>query len=218
MTTTLVLASGSPRRRELLERFGMAFDVRPTDVDEAVRPGEDAEDLVRRLAVEKAQAAVDAAPEGELVVVSADTVVAIDHDVLGKPVDEADAVRMLRRLSGRTHRVLTGVAVASRSGVLDDAFPPADGGGVALGTAVDIEVEVAATEVTMVDLGDAEIAWYVATGEPLDKAGAYGIQGRGGIFVSSLFGSFDNVVGLPLTTTRRLLGQAGLDPLNPSRD
>jgi septum formation protein len=128
---------------------------------------------------------------------------------------------MLRRLSGRTHRVITGVAVASRSGVLDAAFPPADadgGGGVALGTAVDIEVEVAATEVTMVDLSDAEIAWYVATGEPLDKAGAYGIQGIGGVFVSSIFGSFDNVVGLPLTTTRRLLGQAGMDPLHPSRD
>ena len=205
MTTTLVLASASPRRRDLLERFGVAFDVRPTHVDETPQPGEAAEDLVRRLAATKAEAALAAAPEAELVILAADTVVVIDGDVLGKPVDAAEAEAMVRRLSGRTHRVLTGVAVAARSGGAAEA-----GVGVTLGPAVSVAVAVAATDVVVAELSEADVAWYLATGESHDKAGGYGIQGRFAVFVTEIRGSHDNVVGLPLARTRTLLAQAGL--------
>lgn len=210
----LVLASGSPRRRELLARFGLPFEVRPADVDESVRPGEAPEDLVRRLAVDKAQVALASAPEADVVVLAADTVVTLDGEILGKPVDEADAARMLARLSARTHLVLTGLAVARRSGPAHQlvSAPPE---GVLVGPSVRLDSEVEATEVTMTAFGDADIAWYVATGEPLDKAGAYGIQGHGGILVASIRGSWDNVVGLPLATTHRLLAATGMDPLGP---
>lgn len=199
---TLVLASGSPRRRELVARFGLPVEVRPADVDETPGADEAPADLVRRLAVAKAEAALDDAPEPDVVVLAADTVVVIDDLVLGKPVDDADAARMLGLLADRTHVVLTGVAVARRS---------PEGAGLA--PAVSLAVEVEATEVTFLPLSEADVAWYVATGEPLDKAGAYGIQGRGGVFVASIRGSHDNVVGLGLATTRRLLAEAGLDPL-----
>ncbi len=234
----LILASGSPRRRELLARLGVPFEVRPADVDESVRPGERAEDLVRRLAVSKAEVALAAATEVDLVVLAADTVVVIDDDVLGKPRDASDAAPMLRRLSGRSHRVLTGVAVArrtpsasGRSAVGPTARPaagsaalrPAAGSAalrpagpaedeVWLGPATSIHVEVEATAVTFRVLSDVEIAAYVATGEPLDKAGAYGIQGGAAAFVDSVDGDVDNVIGLGLTITRRLLAQAGLTP------
>jgi septum formation protein len=174
----LVLASGSPRRRELLGQLGLSFAVVPPDVDETPRPGERPLDLVRRLARDKA-AAVDGA-----VVVAADTVVEVDGDVLGKPADPDDARRMLRRLSGRAHKVHTGVAV--RAG---DA----------------LAVDAVTTIVTFVPLQAAVVDWYVGTGEPLDKAGAYAIQGRGGVFVEHVRGSVSNVVGLPLTTVARLL-------------
>ncbi len=207
--TTLVLASGSPRRRELLARLGVEFDVRPADVDETPRPAESADDLVRRLAVDKAQAGLAAAPEAHVVVLAADTVVVLDGEVLGKPADAADASTTLGRLSGRTHVVCTGVAVARRgAGGPTDPDPAADG--VALGPAVTLTVEVVATEVTFVDLDPADVTAYVATGEPLDKAGAYGIQGLAGVFVSSVHGSYDNVVGLPLAVTARLLAEAGI--------
>lgn len=227
----LVLASASPRRRELLARFGRAFEVRPADVDETPQLGESAVDLVRRLALAKAEAAVAAAPEDRVLVLAADTVVVVDGEILGKPADGTDAAAMLGRLSGRTHRVLTGVAVAHRSN-LDAADPndatdvvdgatgalgSADGGdGVAigLGAAQTMAVEVEATEVTFVVLEQADIDWYVATGEPVDKAGAYGIQGKGGIFVSSIRGSYDNVVGLPLAVVRRLFADIGFDLLS----
>jgi septum formation protein len=194
--TRLVLASASPRRRELLGRLGVPFEVHPVDADEAPRPGEAAADLVRRLAVAKAEAALVAVADGDdAVVVAADTEVVLDGEVLGKPADAADAAAMLRRLAGRTHEVLTGVAVAASWG--DTAA---------------VESRVARTAVTMTELADAEIAWYVATGEPLDKAGGYGIQGGGGLFVSSIEGSWDNVVGLPLALTRRLLAVVGIHP------
>lgn len=196
-----VLASGSPRRSELLARFGRPFVVRPADVDETVQPGEAASDLVRRLAVAKAEAELDRAPEPDVVVLAADTVVVIDDEILGKPVDADEAATMLARLSGRTHRVLTGVAVARRTGTADVALAPAQ----------TMAVEVGATEVTFVALDPVDIAWYVATGEPLDKAGAYGIQGHGGLFVSSIRGNYDNVVGLPLPVVRTLLADVGLD-------
>jgi septum formation protein len=176
----LVLASASPRRRDLLARLGLDFRVVPADVDERPHPDETPEVLVRRLAETKA-AAVDGDP-----VLAADTVVEIDGIVLGKPVDAADARRMLSLLSGRTHRVCTGVAVRTGAGQ---------------------EVAVITTEVRFVALDDAAIEWYLATGEPFDKAGAYAIQGAAGAFVDSVHGSVSNVVGLPLATVTAMLGR-----------
>jgi septum formation protein len=184
-------------------------EVRPADVDETAAPGEDPVDLARRLAVAKAETVLALAPEGDIVVLAADTVVVLDGRVLGKPGDEAEAARMLGALSGRTHRVLTGVAVAARRPASD---PTASDG---LGPAAGVIAHVEATEVTFTALGETEISWYVATGEPLDKAGAYGIQGLGAVWVSSIRGSWDNVVGLPLGVTRRLLAEVGLDLLAP---
>jgi septum formation protein len=181
----LVLASRSPRRRELLASLGLALDVRPADADESVRPGEAARDYVLRVARAKARAV-----DGEIVL-GADTSVVLRGEVLGKPADEADARRMLAALSGTTHEVLTGVCVRR----------PADG----------LELElVASTAVRFAPLGAEEIAWYVRTGEPLDKAGAYAIQGTGALFVLSVEGSVSNVVGLPLAETAALLRRAGL--------
>ena len=209
---TVVLASASPRRSELLARLGMVFDVRPAEVDEAPLAGEDPVDLVRRLALAKAEAGLAAAAEPDVVVLAADTVVVLDGAVLGKPIDDADAAAMLARLSARTHTVLTGVAAARRQdptgGDADDGPPAA-----VLGPSSSVVLAVEATEVTMVELSGADIAWYVATGEPADKAGAYGVQGVGAVFVASVRGSWDNVVGLPLAITRRLLAEVGLDPV-----
>lgn len=186
----LVLASGSPRRRMLLAELDLTFVVRPADVDETPEPGEDATALVRRLAVAKAEEGLRRAPESHVVVLGADTVVSVDGEVLGKPVDEADAVRMLRTLSGTRHQVLTGVAVAVH------------------GAATRCEVQT--THVHMRAWTDDEIAAYVASGEPMDKAGSYAIQEGGDRFVTAIEGRFDNVVGLPLDTTRALLEAAGL--------
>lgn len=194
--TLLVLASGSPRRRQLLAELGVAFDVRPADVDESPRPGESAEDLVRRLAVDKGEAGLAAAPERPVVVLAADTLVAVEGEVLGKPTDEADAARMLRTLSGTRHQVLTGVAVATAD---------------ASGTAATLAVEVATTHVHMAPWTDEEIDAYVASGEPMDKAGSYAIQEIGDRKVTRIEGSFDNVVGLPLALTRRMLAEAGVE-------
>ena len=206
--TRLVLASGSPRRRVLLAELGVPFDVRPADVDETPQTGESADDLVRRLAVAKAQAGLAAATEADVVVLAADTLVAVAGEVLGKPVDEADATRMLRTLSGTRHQVLTGVAVARRSPPASPADLPA---GSAVAPAASISVEVVTTHVRMRTWTDHEIAAYVASGEPMDKAGSYAIQEVGDRFVDGIEGSFDNVVGLPLEVTRRLLIEAGLD-------
>jgi septum formation protein len=186
----LLLASASPRRHELLARLGLPFDVRAADLDETPLPDEEPRSYVARLAAAKAQAVAGAASEPEVVAIGADTAVVVDGHLLGKPVDDADAARMLRMLSGRTHQVLTGVAVAV-------AGPPS------------VQVDVAVTEVTFASLSDDDIAWYVASGEPVDKAGAYAVQGRGAVYVTSISGSPDNVVGLPLALTRRLLEAAG---------
>jgi septum formation protein len=189
----LLLASASPRRHELLARLGLPFDVRAADLDETPLPDEEPRSYVARLAAAKAQAVAGAASEPEVVAIGADTAVVVDGHLLGKPVDDADAARMLRMLSGRTHQVLTGVAVA----VAGPAGPPS------------VQVDVAVTEVTFASLSDDDIAWYVASGEPVDKAGAYAVQGRGAVYVTSISGSPDNVVGLPLALTRRLLEAAG---------
>jgi septum formation protein len=190
-TARLTLASQSPRRRELLGLLGLALEVRPARTDEARRPGEAPEAYVRRVAAEKA-----AAVEGALVL-GADTAVVLGGEVLGKPRDEADARRMLRALSGSVHRVLTGVCVRR-------ATPPAE------------SEALVATEVLFAPLTEAEIAWYVSTGEPLDKAGAYALQGAGGAFVVEVRGSVSNVVGLPLRETAGLLRGLGLSlPWDP---
>ena len=190
-SVTLVLASGSPRRLQLLASLGLECEVSPVDIDETPRPGEAPADYARRLAAEKAAVAVTRQAPGRLVL-AADTVVAIGAEILGKPVDPADAVRMLRRLSGRSHAVHTAVA-ASRDGATS--------------------LRLASSEVTFRTLRSHEIDAYVATGEPLDKAGAYGIQGLAAIFVTRLCGSYSAVVGLPLCETAELLGSFGLEVL-----
>jgi septum formation protein len=188
----VVLASQSPRRRELLASVGVSVDVRPSTTDESVRPGERAEGYVRRLAREKAEAVP--CSEGELIL-AADTAVVLGTEILGKPVDEADARRMLRSLSGSTHVVVTGVHARTAPGP---------------GVGPRSETIAVSTAVRFITLSDERIAWYVATGEPLDKAGAYALQGTGGSLVRGVAGSVSNVVGLPLAETLALLGRLGL--------
>lgn len=179
-----MLASASPRRAALLAGAGYAFDVVPANVDESLRPDEAAPDFVVRLARDKAAAVAGRYPER--FVIGADTTVVVDGAVLGKPRDADDAVRMLQLLSGREHRVLTGVAVR-------------------LGSRCASAMEQSV--VHFAELDSRQIAAYVDTGEPADKAGAYGLQGRGGRFVTRVDGSRSNVVGLPLARLQRLLAQ-----------
>jgi len=183
-----VLASASPRRRELLLAAGLAFEVDPAHVDETRRRDEPAADYACRLAREKAR--VVAARHPGRVAVGADTVVVAGTDVLGKPADAADAERMLRLLSATTHEVLTAVAVASSDGR--------------------VEADVERTTVWFSPLSDEDIGWYVGTGEPLDKAGAYAIQGLASRFIPRIEGSYTNVVGLPVTLVVRLLAAFGI--------
>jgi len=182
----LVLASRSPRRRELLAGLGIPLEVRPAETDEAVRAGEAPEAYVARVAREKARAVA-----GE-VVLAADTAVVVGREILGKPIDAADAARMLRALSGTRHRVLTAVCVRR------SAPPPVR----------ERQVTVS-TEVRFLPLREEQIAWYVGTGEPLDKAGAYALQGLGGALVESVEGSVSGVVGLPLAESLALLDEVG---------
>ena len=183
----VILASQSPRRRELLTLIGMPHEVRPADIDEAYRPGEQPAPHAERLAREKA--ATVARDEPDAVVIGSDTIVVVDGDVLGKPRDEAHAAEMLARLSGRAHVVLTAVAVQWRG------------------------VERSAVErvgVTFRALSAAEILAYIATREPMDKAGAYGIQGYGATIVERVDGDFFAVMGLPLQRLVRLMGELGV--------
>jgi len=190
----LVLASASPRRRELLTQAGFTFEIRPADIPEDPMPGEDPIAYVIRLAREKAEAVyaeitnaiasekrASAPPQ---VVLGADTTVTLDNHILGKPTDPADAARMLRLLSGRTHRVITGVAIV---------------------TAARTEVAAEVTAVKFLTLSEEEIAAYIATGEPMDKAGAYAIQGRAAKWIPRIEGDYSNVVGLPLALVTTLL-------------
>lgn len=197
----LVLASASPRRRELLGGLGLDFEVRPVDLDETPRPGEEPRPYVLRLAREKA--AARSAP-GELVL-AADTVVVLDGELLGKPRDEEDARRMLAKIAGREHTVFTGIA-------LEEPGDRADGGRRGRQAAA-----IEESRVRMAPLSAVEIAWYVGTGEPLDKAGSYAVQGLGALIVEAVSGNYTNVVGLPLPATRRLFAELGYDLLDFQR-
>ncbi len=183
---TLVLASASPRRRALLTAAGIAHEVDVADVDERRHDGESPGDYAQRVALEKA-VLVSARRPGEIVL-AADTIVVVDGDVLGKPGDDQEACAMLERLSGRAHDVLTAVALVDGSGR---------------------EVALERTQVWMRGLSPAEVTAYVRSGEPRDKAGAYGIQGLASRFITRIDGSYTNVVGLPVATVDALLRRRG---------
>ena len=189
----MLLASASPRRAELLAAAGYVFEVKSCTVDETPLPGEIPALYVARLAAAKAGALTDIASNN--VILAADTCVVLDGDILGKPIDDADAAKMLGRLSGRSHEVLTGVSMRYANQCVG---------------AVDRTVVHVAT------LQPAQVAWYVASGEPRDKAGAYGIQGLAARFIDRIEGSYSNVVGLPLAVVRRLLSELGFDGVQMS--
>jgi septum formation protein len=180
----LVLASASPRRRELLSLAGIDFTVEPSSIPEELKTGESPIAYVVRLAREKAQAVLARHTDPVLVLGADTTVVAPNGEILGKPEDTADAARMLRLLSGATHQVITGVALVSHSG---------------------IETAAEVTHVTMLTLSDEEIASYIASGESFDKAGAYAIQGRAARWIPRIHGCYFNVVGLPLALVSSML-------------
>jgi septum formation protein len=184
---SLVLASASPRRQELLARLGIAFTVVPSDIPEE-HPAAPPADAIAAVALAKARA-VALRLSSDAVVLGADTEVVLDGRLLGKPRDAADAVRILRELRGRAHEVITGVALVARGGE---------------------EATSVTTRVTMRDYDTPEIEAYVATGEPIDKAGAYGVQGLGARLVARVDGCLTNVVGLPISTTRELLERWGV--------
>ena len=178
----LILASASPRRRELLTQAGLTFSVEPANIDESRLPHESPSAYVQRLALEKAEAVLALHPHAT--VLGADTTVVLDHEILNKPLDNDIAEGMLRLLSGRTHQVLTGLAVVS---------------------AASRRQHVEITHVTFSEIPAAELAHYIATGDPLDKAGAYGIQGYAARWIPRIEGDYFNVVGLPIAATIRLL-------------
>lgn len=190
----LHLASSSPRRREILEALGLEFTVGSVDIEEALEAGESAEQMVLRLAIAKAAAAE---VEATRLVVGADTAVVLDGDVLGKPLRQDDAITTLLKLSGRRHRVLTGVALAGPGGV---------------------QTALSSTDVRFREISRDEALAYWQSGEPCDKAGSYGIQGRGGAFVTAISGSYSGVVGLPVYETAELLRAAGIDILLQRKD
>ena len=190
----LLLASGSPRRRQLLAQLGLELEVAASNVDEAVQQGESPRGYVARIARAKGEAVGGKFPGR--VVLSADTSVVKGGRIFGKPLGEEGAVEMLRELSGGEHLVLTAVRVAGPRGAFE---------------------EVVETRVLFREIPAEEARWYARTGEPLDKAGGYGIQDRGGMFVSAIHGSYSNVVGLPLAEALALLSKAGLPlPWRPS--
>ena len=187
---TFILASQSPRRRELLTSIGLAFDVIPSDVPEIHQPGESPEEYVARLSRDKAE--VVAAKHPDAWIIAADTTVLLGDQLLEKPADADDAKRMLGLIAGKTHIVYSGVTLQNAARNWR-------------------ETRVAESEVRMLPLDAREIEWYVSTGEPLDKAGAYAIQGVGAMFIDSIHGSYTNVVGLPLALLFQMLRRAGID-------
>ncbi|TNF98865.1 MAG: septum formation inhibitor Maf [Gammaproteobacteria bacterium] len=189
----LILASASPRRQALLEQIGLTFTTYPVDIDESCIEGESPEDCVERLALLKARQALHDWPDA--IVLGSDTMIAVDHHVLGKPTDKKDGLRMLEYLAGRSHEVLTGVAVIHNQ---------------------QERYTLQRSIVTFRDLDKAEIEAYWQTGEPQDKAGAYAIQGIAAQFVSRLEGSYSGVMGLPLYETASLLAEFGIRPFRMS--
>jgi septum formation protein len=185
----LILASASPRRADLLREAGIHVEIQPADVDEDVQPGEAPEAYVRRVAEAKGRTVSERAP-GRYVL-AADTAVVVEGQILGKPATSEEADRMLRMLSGRTHLVISAVCLMKDGHVV-------------------VETEVAVTAVEFAPLSPAEIAWYVASGESMDKAGGYGIQGLASRFVTRIAGSYPNVVGLPIAVVYRMCTRAGL--------
>jgi len=183
-SSQIILASRSPRRAELLAAAGISFEVLAADIDESVRSGEDPAAYVERLALEKARAVLALRPEA--LVLGADTTVTIDGLILGKPVDEREATEMLQRLRGRVHDVFTGVALVGTSA---------------------IQSAVERTRVWFAPMTDEDISWYVASGEPVDRAGAYAIQGLASRFIPRIDGSYSNVVGLPVALVSSILMQ-----------
>jgi septum formation protein len=187
----IYLASRSPRRRELLTQIGVRFAVVEAEVDETRHPGEHPEDYVLRVALEKARQAHAALPAGDSrPVLGADTTVVVEERILGKPATAEDCLAMMQSLSGRSHRVLTAVALIAPDGERTD---------------------LSESRVTFRSLTQDECLRYWLTGEPQDKAGGYGIQGLGALFIAGLTGSYSGVMGLPLFETGRLLGQAGIE-------
>lgn len=192
MTHTIYLASQSPRRRELLLQLGVDCIVLPSHIDESPYSGERVEDYVLRLAREKAEVCYQRLADEDraiLPILAADTTVCLDHVMLGKPESELEALSMLQRLSGRWHEVHTAVAVA---------------------TAVGVETALSTTHVEISNVSEADLMAYIATGEPRDKAGAYGIQGLAGMFIRRIEGSYTGVMGLPIYETAQLLRNAGV--------
>jgi septum formation protein len=192
--TGVILASASPRRSELLRAAGIPHDIVVAGVDETVRAGEAADTYVSRLAEAKARAVVTRASGRP--VLGADTAVVVDGEILGKPVDANDAHRMLHLLAGRTHEVLTGVALVAASASADQG-------------AMRVASRLARTSVEFSPMTADEIAWYVSTGEPMDKAGSYAIQGLASRFVTRIIGSYSNVVGLPVALVVEMLRDLG---------
>ncbi len=181
----LILASGSPRRRELLTAAGWEFEAITAGIDESLKPGEDPASYVQRLANSKAQAVAAKLDHG--LVLGADTTVVVDDQILGQPVDDDDAKRMLRLLNGKWHQVLTGIALVRVGG--------------------ESRVDYETTRVRFAEMIDTEIDWYIATGEARGKAGAYGIQGAAGLFIEEIQGDYFNIVGLPIRLVYELARQ-----------
>jgi len=195
----LILASSSPRRRELLAQIGVQFEVQSTDIDETPLVGEQASSYVVRMAREKAMACISLLQETQaFTIVGADTSVIVDDEILGKPADYCSAKEMLLRLSGREHQVMTSVCVATYNNGVTTKDPV-------------INTQLVVTDVRFRPLSENQIQAYWDSGEPQDKAGAYGIQGFGVVFVESIKGSYSAVVGLPLAETAELLCSAGVD-------
>ena len=189
-----ILASQSPRRRELLSQIGVGdFTILVPEADESFDPALSPQEIVCSICRRKAEAASALAGDDEAIIIAADTMVFLDGLRLGKPTDEADAARMLRSLSGRTHEVCTGVSIVRGDQIVTEAET---------------------TSVTFRHLTDEEIAAYISTGDPMDKAGSYGIQGRPALFVSGIVGDYFNVMGLPLHRLGQMLGQFGVDLFN----
>ena len=191
MTSNLILASGSPRRKLLLEQLAIIFEIEPPDVDESLVTGEEPEVYVTRLAEKKAQT-IAVKHDGNAVILAADTIVVLLGKILGKPESKEHGLQMLNELSGTRHDVLTGVSICN--GVRSETF-------------------CVKTEVSFRQLGKEEISWYWETGEPCDKAGSYGLQGAGAAFVETLTGSYSNVIGLPLSETVMILRNFSIECL-----